>query len=209
MSKKAPACPKCGWSAQPAKVTATKVMPSSPSNTGGDLANLDLSQLGVPAFDFTPPAAAASTPQSAPRPTAAQKQLAQARSDEESRSSTGFLWVLAPWTTENTSHKYGNLYRFNLIYASVARIGFIIMSVFVILGALFYGIVFPALMIWGAIMPDVPYTNKIVPAIGIFALTSIVTLFYFALMHLFYIFTMAVTDYFRCLMDTEENTRRS
>lgn len=208
MSKKATACPKCSWSAQSANSQGS--VPGAESN---DLANLDLQNLGLPSFSSVQPIPISQpSPLHAQAPTAAQKQLAKARSEmrsnDESESRKRWLWIIAPWTTENTTHKYGNLQRFNLIYASVAKIGFVITSILIVLCVLFFGARLPIAIVLGDAMQNEPFLERFFYAMSMMIAVVVTAFFALVLAHLTYIFTMALTDYFRCLMDTEENTRK-
>jgi len=201
MSKKATTCPKCGLSG----VAAQKAQSNSSGTDASVFAGLDLAQFGVPTVLESPSQFAVPNP--------SQQLLNKARKEQKSRdqdddSGGGIVWLIAPWTVENVSHKYGNLHRFNQFYSTMARVGFVFQLMISVLAFVVCGVVMPMRILSGALGSEMPLADHYFMAFLWFCVALLVTILYMLLVHLLYILTMAVTDYFRCLMDTEENTRK-
>ena len=208
MSKKATTCPKCGLS----PVAAQKANSNSPGNEVSGFAGLDLAQFGVPTV-VESRFPAQTTPSQFASPNPSQQLLNKARAEQKARdqkdeSGGGIIWLFAPWTVENVSHKYGNLHRFNQIYSSMARVSFVFLLIISLLGFVAGGIVIPIGILLGSHSPETPRIELYFTAFLCFCVTLLVSILLLLLGHLQYILTIAVTDYFRCLMDTEANTRK-
>ena len=70
------------------------------------------------------------------------------------------------------------------------------------------GVLIPIRILSGAFGSKTPLLNLYFAAFLWFCVALSVTILYTLLVHLLYIFTMTVSDYFRCLMDTEAKTRK-
>ena len=208
MSKKATTCPKCGLSA----AAAQKSQSNSSGTDASGFAGLDLAQFGVPTVvESRFPAQTTPSQFAGPNPSHQLLNKAQAERkarDQEDESGGGIIWLFAPWTVENVSHKYGNLHRFNQIYSSMARVSFVFLLIISVLGFVAGGIVMPIGILLGSLGNETPLMNLYFAAFLCFCVALLVTILHMLLGHLLYILTMAVTDYFRCLMDTEANTRK-
>jgi hypothetical protein len=179
--------------------------PSVADANGGAFANFDIGDL--------PPAIPPSNFNYAIPSKGNSRTHSEAEENEEAKD-VGWKWIVAPWITENSNKKYGNLERYITISKLVIRFVFIIAIALVflfVIGGLVsavMGIIAPNAdkIADGEISAYITAYRIVLLAVTLISLLILAPLMVL-LIHLAYIAAMAGIDLLRLLIDTEENTR--
>lgn len=171
---------------------------------------------GIP--QIAPPVAATqywTPPQSTS--TASSRRRTTDSSDFEEEEAPFLVRVLAPWAGENSLARYGNLDRYTKIMKFFTRLFFILGMIVVGLGLLVgtiwgcYSLI-TGKDLWAVLLrielDDEDQPDRYFVLVQMLA-GYIGTLIQLVFLHLFYIVSMAICDFFRLAMDVEANTRRS
>jgi hypothetical protein len=125
----------------------------------------------------------------------------------ETEEASTFTRLFLPWAGENSESRYGNLERYISIFKWATRIGFLI-------GAVLLAILTVILFVALVMVPIQKLNNSSMDmADAEIAFVSrlgglVLSIVYFALLHLAYIASMALVDFVRLMIDIEGNTRR-
>jgi hypothetical protein len=128
-------------------------------------------------------------------------------SDFEEEDASFLVRCFAPWAGENSLARYGNLDRYIKIMKFVTRFLFVLGIIGILLGFLVSTISGIYNLITESEVNGVEVDRTFVFLRMLFM--YIVLVIQLALLHIFYIFSMAVCDFFRLTMDVEANTRRN
>jgi hypothetical protein len=161
---------------------------------------------GIP--QIAPPVAASqywTPPQSAS--TATSRRRTTDPSDFEEEEAPFLVRCFAPWAGENSLARYGNLDRYAKIMKFVTRLLFVLGIVVVVIAFLSSTTTGIYAFVTG-LDTNGEEIDRIYVFLGMLGVYTILSI-QFLLLHLFYIVSMAICDFFRLAMDVEANTRRS
>jgi hypothetical protein len=122
----------------------------------------------------------------------------------ETAEASTFQRLFMPWAGENSQSRYGNLERYITIFKWANRVFFVICAVMLALATVIVAIalvVAPLTAISQGDFLDIPRR------IGLILVGFLIIALYGALLHLFYIASMALVDFIRLMIDIEGNTR--
>lgn len=122
----------------------------------------------------------------------------------ETEEASTFQRLFMPWAGENSQSRYGNLERYITIFKWANRVFFLICAALIVIALI-------SLAVASIVLPFYAIAQGQALAIPgmVFALVVglLIIALYGALLHLFYIASMALVDFIRLMIDIEGNTR--